>query len=79
MITLSSLLFSCEHPKTIITKDNRKMTVSCGHCRSCLVQKQRSKSVACYQQEQISKYCFFVTLTYDKYNVPCMYPVFLSR
>lgn len=76
MITLSSLLFSCEHPKTIITKDNRKMTVSCGHCRSCLVQKQRSKTVACYQQEQISKYCFFVTLTYNKYHVPCMYPVY---
>lgn len=76
MITLSSLLFSCEHPKSIITKDNRKMTVSCGHCRSCLVQKQRSKTVACYQQEQISKYCFFVTLTYNKYHVPCMYPVY---
>ena len=30
MITINSLLFTCEHPKTIITRDNRKMVVSCG-------------------------------------------------
>lgn len=76
MISLGSLLFTCENPRTIITKDNRKMVVSCGHCRACLVQKQRSKTIACNQQEAISKYCFFVTLTYNKYSVPCMYPVY---
>ncbi len=76
MITINSLLFTCEHPKTIITRDNRKMVVSCGKCRSCLADKQRIKSQPCSQQEKISKYCFFVTLTYDRYHVPCMYPVF---
>ncbi len=54
------------------------MVVSCGHCRSCLVQRMRSKSLVCSEQEKLSKYCFFVTLTYDRNNVPCMFPVFLK-
>lgn len=45
MITINSLLFTCEHPKVITTKDNRRMVVSCGKCRSCLIQKMRSKAV----------------------------------
>ena len=75
-MNINSLLFTCEHPKTIITKDNRTMVVSCGKCRSCLVQKQRAKSLVCSEQEKLSKYCFFITLTYDRFNVPCLYPVF---
>ncbi len=75
-MNINSLLFTCEHPKTITTKDNRKMVVSCGKCRSCLVQKQRSKSLVCSEQEKLSKYCFFITLTYDRFNVPCLYPIF---
>ncbi len=78
MITINSLLFTCEHPKVITTKDNRRMVVSCGKCRSCLIQKMRSKAVVCSEQEKLSKYCFFVTLTYNREHVPCMYPVFLK-
>lgn len=78
MITINSLLFTCEHPKVITTKDNRRMVVSCGKCRSCLIQKMRSKAVVCAEQEKLSKYCFFVTLTYDRYNVPKMFPLFLK-
>lgn len=74
MITINSLLFTCEHPKVITTKDNRRMVVSCGKCRSCLIQRMRSKAVVCAEQEKLSKYCFFVTLTYDRYNVPKMFP-----
>ena len=78
MITINSLLFTCEHPKVITTKDNRRMVVSCGKCRSCLIQKMRSKAVVCAEQEKLSKYCFFVTLTYDRYNVPKMFPLYLK-
>lgn len=53
------------------------MVVSCGHCLSCIVQKAHAKSNVCAQQEKISKYTFFVTLTYNKENVPCAYPVYL--
>ncbi len=54
------------------------MVVSCGKCRSCLIQKMRSKAVVCSEQEKLSKYCFFVTLTYNREHVPCMFPVFLK-
>lgn len=74
---INSLLFTCEHPKKITTKDGRAMVVSCGHCLSCIVAKAHSKSNVCAQQEKISKYTFFITLTYDKLNVPCAYPVYL--
>lgn len=74
---INSLLFTCEHPKKITTKDGRSMVVSCGHCLSCIVQKAHSKSNVCAQQEKLSKYTFFVTLTYNKDNVPCAYPVYL--
>lgn len=52
------------------------MVVSCGHCLSCIVQKAHSKSNVCAQQEKISKYTFFVTLTYNKENIPCAYPIY---
>lgn len=73
---INNLLFSCEHPKKITTKDGRSMFVSCGKCLSCIVSKQHSKSDVCSQQEKISKYTFFVTLTYNKDNIPCAYPVY---
>ncbi len=77
MMTIESLLFPCENPKVITTKDNQRMVVSCGHCCSCLINKMRSKCVVCSEQEKLCKYTFFVTLTYDRYNVPKMYPLFL--
>lgn len=77
MITTNSLLFTCERPKVITTRDNRRMVVSCGKCRSCLIQRMRSKALVCSEQEKQSRYTFFVTLTYDRYNVPKMYPVFM--
>lgn len=77
MISVDSLLFTCEHPKVITTRDNRRMVVSCGHCRSCLIQRMRSKSVVCSEQEKLSRYTFFVTLTYDRYNVPKCFPLYL--
>lgn len=70
MLQIPSLLFTCEHPKHIITNDHRKMVVSCGKCLSCIVQKARSKAGVCQEQEKLSKYTFFVTLTYAPKFVP---------
>lgn len=74
---INSLLFTCEHPKRITTKNGRTMVVSCGRCLSCIVAKAHSKSNVCAQQEKISKYTHFITLTYSPANVPCAYPVYL--
>lgn len=40
----------------------------------CLVDKQRAKALPCSKQEELSKYCMFVTLTYDDDHVPMVYP-----
>lgn len=67
---ISSLLFSCEHPKKIRTRDGRSMVVSCGKCLSCIVQRQKSKTLVCNEQEKLYKYTHFVTLTYAPEYVP---------
>lgn len=67
---ISSLLFSCEHPKKIRTRDGRSMVVSCGKCLSCIVQKQKSKTLVCNEQEKLYKYTHFITLTYSPKYVP---------
>lgn len=67
---ISSLLFSCEHPKKIRTRDGRSMVVSCGKCLSCIVQKQKSKTLVCNEQEKLYKYTHFITLTYSPEYVP---------
>lgn len=67
---VSSLLFSCEHPKKIRTRDGRSMVVSCGKCLSCIVQRQKSKTLVCSEQEKLYKYTHFVTLTYAPEYVP---------
>ncbi len=67
---ISSLLFSCEHPKKIRTRDGRSMFVSCGKCLSCIVQRQKSKTLVCNEQEKLYKYTHFVTLTYAPEYVP---------
>ena len=61
---------TCEHPKYITTKDNRRMLVSCGKCLSCLIDKSRSKTRVLIEHEKNTKFTYFVTLTYNKYNVP---------
>lgn len=71
---LENILFHCEHPKWIRTKSGEKMLVSCGKCKSCLVDKQRSKALPCSKQEELSKYCMFVTLTYSDDNIPRVFP-----
>lgn len=67
---ISSLLFSCEHPKKIRTRDGRSMVVSCGKCLSCIVQRQHAKTLVCNEQEKLYKYTHFVTLTYAPEFVP---------
>lgn len=74
---LDNLLFHCSHPKRVRTKDGRSMLVSCGKCKQCLVDRQRSKTSVINQHALNYKFCFFVTLTYNNENVPLAEPVYL--
>lgn len=67
---ISNLVMTCEHPKYITTKDNRRMLVSCGKCLSCLIDKSRSKTRVLIEHEKNTMFTYFITLTYNKYNVP---------
>ncbi len=53
------------------------MLVSCGKCKQCLVDRQRSKTSVINQHALNFKYCFFVTLTYNNDNIPLAAPVYL--
>ncbi len=74
---IDNLLMHCEHPKQITTKSGDVMLVSCGKCRSCLIDKARSRSSVIQHHSVHRKYCFFVTLTYNNMFVPRAYPLYL--
>lgn len=49
---------------------NEWMTVSCGHCKSCMLEKAHRNSLLCDLESTTARFMFFVTLTYDNYYVP---------
>lgn len=56
----------------IILKDSRgyPFQVPCGHCVACQNNKRYSLSLKLRLEEYTSKYCYFLTLTYDDNNLP---------
>lgn len=56
----------------LILKDSRgyPFQVPCGHCVACQNNKRSSLSLKLRLEEYISKYCYFLTLTYDDDNLP---------
>lgn len=46
------------------------MRVPCGTCPACLLKKSYTNEMRCRIQQRISKYCYFVTLTYASSYVP---------
>lgn len=46
------------------------MRVPCGTCPACLMKKSYTNEMRCRIQQRISKYCYFVTLTYASSYVP---------
>jgi hypothetical protein len=73
MITdkLKSFSQHCSNPRIIINKyTHDRILVPCGHCAACLNRISREQSRLCDCQKAISKYCYFITLTYDESSVP---------
>lgn len=56
----------------LILKDYRgiPMPVPCGHCIACQNNKRSSLSLKLRLEEYTSKYCYFLTLTYDDASLP---------
>lgn len=56
----------------LVLKDFRgyPYQVSCGHCVACQNNKRSSLSLKLRLEEYTSKYCYFLTLTYDDDNLP---------
>ena len=65
---------SCEHPKTIYSKElNQFVRVSCGKCSACRNKRVSSWVTRLDKESQLHKYTFFVTLTYSDDNVPAYF------
>ncbi|MBO7731262.1 MAG: hypothetical protein J6S67_01865, partial [Methanobrevibacter sp.] len=63
----------CEHPKRIRNPYlNKDVVVPCGKCNSCLQNKAMRYISAIRRERACWKYCLFVTLTYDNFNVPVL-------
>lgn len=61
----------CENPRYIVNKfTQQRIRVSCGSCPSCLLKQGGSKAFKCNIQQSLSKYTYFVTLTYATHFIP---------
>ena len=49
---------------------HQTMTVPCGHCRACALQRSNHLSLWCDLESQSHKYCMFITLTYSNRFIP---------
>lgn len=62
---------TCRHGKNVYNKYTGEMMYqSCGKCDACLTRMASAKSIRVSLQASLSKYCYFVTLTYDTRFVP---------
>lgn len=61
----------CQHGRDIINPyTGQHMYIPCGTCDTCIDKKRTSRSIKCEVQKSLSRYCYFVTLTYDSLCVP---------
>lgn len=78
---LKSHLTDCLHKKSVINPyTGDVILVPCGQCAACYYADSVKKELKCYSQEAISKYAYFVTLSYKNKFIPryCMFPKPLS-
>ena len=63
----------CERPRIIKNKyTGEPVYVKCGVCPHCLISRSDAKRNLCDYEKWNSKYCYFVTLTYNSQYVPKM-------
>lgn len=68
---IKSQLYECYHKRIIVNPFTReKLMVPCGTCPACLLRNSFFKEVKCKAQESISRYCSFITLSYDNRFIP---------
>lgn len=60
----------CLHPIRLIDGSGYPYFVPCGKCVACQNNKRSSLSLKLRLEEHTSKYCYFLTLTYDDKNIP---------
>lgn len=60
----------CLSPLVLTDSRGYPYQVPCGHCIACQNNKRSSLSLKLRLEEYISKYCYFLTLTYDDDNLP---------
>lgn len=72
MISVKKYPFvKCLNPQPVVNKyTGEAIVVPCGNCEACMLQKSAMSTLKCRLEAQVHKYCYFVTLTYDDYNVP---------
>lgn len=64
----------CLHPKHIKNPYSGDIiTVGCGCCKACVLNRHRKMSLLCSFEEEDYKYCMFVTLTYSDVNLPLLH------
>lgn len=71
MQDFSSLFSKCYSPRPVFNIYTGQYVLSnCGECPACLLSKSSSLSLKCNIQKNLSKYCYFITLTYNSLCVP---------
>lgn len=79
MVKVDMPFSKCLNPRKIVNPyTHETIIVPCGHCKSCLVQKQSRLSLQCDLESSVSKFTVFVTLTYANRFVPRMRAVLQS-
>lgn len=68
----------CEHPVKVQQSDGSFRYFRCGHCASCLLSNGKQRSYPLYLEQLSSKYCYFVTLTYDNEHIPLLEPHYIT-
>ena len=69
----------CLYPRKIVNPYTHEvMTVPCGHCKACVMRKASESSLKCQMEADYTAFTMFVTLTYDRFNLPRMRCAFNS-
>lgn len=67
----------CLNPQRIINPHTGNlMIVGCGQCKACLLNKASRNTMSCMREESITKYNYFITLTYAPEHIPTFVPFF---
>lgn len=69
---LKNYLTSCRYPRVIKNKRGKEICVSCGYCPDCANRKSVHYTNMLINESKSSRYSYFVTLSYDEFNVPRM-------